>query len=71
MVMVHVDELRLMVCFSICDNFQLPERLYNSLDFMTRKLRFTMPFPLLAFPLYLVRLRARLQMTYELSVFCL
>ncbi|KAL6645760.1 hypothetical protein ACP70R_017368 [Stipagrostis hirtigluma subsp. patula] len=31
----------------------LPEKLYNSLDFMTRKLRFTMPFPLLAFPLYL------------------
>ncbi|CAD6203207.1 unnamed protein product [Miscanthus lutarioriparius] len=31
----------------------LPERLYKSLDFMTRKLRFTMPFPLLAFPLYL------------------
>ncbi|XP_062210900.1 omega-3 fatty acid desaturase, chloroplastic-like [Phragmites australis] len=31
----------------------LPQRLYNSLDFMTRKLRFTMPFPLLAFPLYL------------------
>ncbi|GJN31142.1 hypothetical protein PR202_gb19502 [Eleusine coracana subsp. coracana] len=31
----------------------LPQKLYNSLDFMTKKLRFTMPFPLLAFPLYL------------------
>ncbi|KAF0934760.1 hypothetical protein E2562_028618 [Oryza meyeriana var. granulata] len=31
----------------------LPERLYNSLDNMTKKLRFTMPFPMLAFPLYL------------------
>ncbi|KAG8096409.1 hypothetical protein GUJ93_ZPchr0013g36121 [Zizania palustris] len=31
----------------------LPQRLYNSLDNMTKKLRFTMPFPMLAFPLYL------------------
>ncbi|EEC75020.1 hypothetical protein OsI_11106 [Oryza sativa Indica Group] len=31
----------------------LSERLYNSLDYMTKKLRFTMPFPMLAFPLYL------------------
>jgi omega-3 fatty acid desaturase (delta-15 desaturase) len=45
---------------SDCDYLQLPERLYKSLDFMTKKLRFTMPFPLLAFPLYLVRLRASL-----------
>jgi hypothetical protein len=44
--------------FLDCDHLQLPEKLYNSLDFMARKLRFTIPFPLLAFPLYLVRLRA-------------
>ncbi|VAI06765.1 unnamed protein product [Triticum turgidum subsp. durum] len=31
----------------------LPQRLYNSLDNMTKKLRFSMPFPMLAFPLYL------------------
>ncbi|KAG8063799.1 hypothetical protein GUJ93_ZPchr0003g18316 [Zizania palustris] len=31
----------------------LPKRLYNNLDNMTKKLRFTMPFPMLAFPLYL------------------
>jgi len=53
--------------FSDCDNLQLPERLYKSLDFMTRKLRFTMPFPLLAFPLYLVRLRTCLSVTHELD----
>ncbi|XP_020108581.1 omega-3 fatty acid desaturase, chloroplastic [Ananas comosus] len=31
----------------------LPEKLYRSLDNVTRKLRFTMPFPMLAFPIYL------------------
>uniref|UniRef100_A0ACD5X0H3 Uncharacterized protein n=1 Tax=Avena sativa TaxID=4498 RepID=A0ACD5X0H3_AVESA len=31
----------------------LPQRLYNSLDNMTKKLRFSLPFPMLAFPLYL------------------
>jgi omega-3 fatty acid desaturase (delta-15 desaturase) len=49
----------------------LPERLYKSLDFMTKKLRFTMPFPLLAFPLYLVRLRVCLLMSCEFDVFAL
>jgi hypothetical protein len=60
---VHVHEWCLMVSRIV----QLPERLYKSLDFMTRKLRFTMPFPLLAFPLYLVRLRTCLSMTPELG----
>ncbi|CAL9133125.1 unnamed protein product [Musa textilis] len=31
----------------------LSEKLYKSLDSLTQKLRFTMPYPLLAFPLYL------------------
>ncbi|KAK8960273.1 hypothetical protein KSP40_PGU011804 [Platanthera guangdongensis] len=31
----------------------LPEKIYRSLDFVTRKLRFTLPFPALAFPIYL------------------
>ncbi|XP_074591000.1 omega-3 fatty acid desaturase, chloroplastic-like [Curcuma longa] len=31
----------------------LPEKVYKSLDTLTRVLRFAMPFPLLAFPLYL------------------
>ncbi|KAK1650986.1 hypothetical protein QYE76_068791 [Lolium multiflorum] len=31
----------------------LPQRLYNSLDNMTKKLRFSLPFPMLAFPVYL------------------
>nr|AGB58023.1 chloroplast omega-3 fatty acid desaturase 7-1a [Musa ABB Group] len=31
----------------------LPEKLYKSLDSLTQKLRFTMPYPLFAFPLYL------------------
>ncbi|XP_074287204.1 omega-3 fatty acid desaturase, chloroplastic-like [Silene latifolia] len=31
----------------------LPERIFKSLDTMTKKLRFTVPFPLLAYPIYL------------------
>lgn len=31
----------------------LPERIYKSLDAATKKLRFTLPFPLLAYPVYL------------------
>ncbi|XP_072982329.1 omega-3 fatty acid desaturase, chloroplastic-like [Typha latifolia] len=31
----------------------LPEKLYRSLDTVTQKLRFTLPFPMLAYPLYL------------------
>ncbi|XP_074574848.1 omega-3 fatty acid desaturase, chloroplastic-like [Curcuma longa] len=31
----------------------LPENLYRSLDSLTKKLRFTLPFPLLAYPFYL------------------
>ncbi|GMH19159.1 hypothetical protein Nepgr_021000 [Nepenthes gracilis] len=31
----------------------LPERTYKNLDFATKKLRFTLPFPLLAYPVYL------------------
>ncbi|KAJ4753926.1 Omega-3 fatty acid desaturase [Rhynchospora pubera] len=31
----------------------LPEKLFRSLDDVTRKLRFTMPFPMLAYPFYL------------------
>ncbi|XP_051121355.1 omega-3 fatty acid desaturase, chloroplastic-like [Andrographis paniculata] len=31
----------------------LPEKVYNSLDNITKKLRFTLPFPLLAYPIYL------------------
>jgi hypothetical protein len=34
---------------------QLPEKLYRSLDSSTRKLRFALPFPMLAYPFYLVR----------------
>ncbi|KMT18193.1 hypothetical protein BVRB_2g023650 [Beta vulgaris subsp. vulgaris] len=33
----------------------LSEKMYNSLDTMTKKLRFTFPFPLLAYPIYLWR----------------
>ncbi|KAH9623164.1 hypothetical protein KSS87_005832 [Heliosperma pusillum] len=31
----------------------LPERIFKSLDTVTKKLRFTVPFPLLAYPIYL------------------
>ncbi|KAI5578991.1 hypothetical protein BDE02_08G062400 [Populus trichocarpa] len=31
----------------------LPEKIYRSLDNVTRKLRFTLPFPMLAYPVYL------------------
>ncbi|KAK1415490.1 hypothetical protein QVD17_31272 [Tagetes erecta] len=31
----------------------LPEKIYRSLDAVTRMLRFTLPFPMLAFPIYL------------------
>lgn len=34
---------------------QLTEKMYRSLAHSTWKLRFTFPFPLLAFPAYLVR----------------
>ncbi|TXG74404.1 hypothetical protein EZV62_002983 [Acer yangbiense] len=33
----------------------LPEKIYNKLDPNTKKLRFTVPFPVFAYPLYLVR----------------
>jgi omega-3 fatty acid desaturase (delta-15 desaturase) len=33
---------------------QLPERLYRSLNRATRMLRFSIPFPMLAYPFYLV-----------------
>lgn len=35
---------------------QLSEKIYRSLDDVTRKLRFTLPFPMLAYPVYLVSL---------------
>lgn len=35
---------------------QITEKLYRQLEPRTKKLRFTVPFPLLAFPVYLVRL---------------
>uniref|UniRef100_A0ACD5WZ74 Uncharacterized protein n=1 Tax=Avena sativa TaxID=4498 RepID=A0ACD5WZ74_AVESA len=31
----------------------LPQRMYNSLDILTKNMRFTLPFPMLAFPVYL------------------
>uniref|UniRef100_A0ACD5YN75 Uncharacterized protein n=1 Tax=Avena sativa TaxID=4498 RepID=A0ACD5YN75_AVESA len=31
----------------------LPQRMYNSLDTLTKNMRFTLPFPMLAFPVYL------------------
>lgn len=33
---------------------QLSERIYKSLDVATKTLRFTVPFPMLAYPFYLV-----------------
>ncbi|KAK2653918.1 hypothetical protein Ddye_013774 [Dipteronia dyeriana] len=33
----------------------LPEMIYNKLDPNTKKFRFTVPFPVIAYPLYLVR----------------
>lgn len=36
--------------------FQLSEKIYKQLDYSTKFLRFTIPFPLLAHPLYLVRI---------------
>ncbi|XP_060203388.1 omega-3 fatty acid desaturase, chloroplastic-like [Lycium barbarum] len=33
--------------------FELPEKIYKSLDDATKKLRFTLPFLLLAYPFYL------------------
>ena len=33
---------------------QITEKLYRQLEPRTKKLRFTVPFPLLAFPVYLV-----------------
>lgn len=35
---------------------QLSERIYRALDKTTKMLRFTLPFPLLAYPFYLVSL---------------
>ncbi|KAG6388513.1 hypothetical protein SASPL_149941 [Salvia splendens] len=31
----------------------LPEKIYNSMDSITKKMRFTLPFPMLAYPIYL------------------
>lgn len=39
-----------------CFYNQLSEKIYRSLDDVTRKLRFTLPFPMLAYPVYLVSL---------------
>lgn len=38
-------------CFYL---LQLSEKIYRSLDDVTRKMRFTIPFPLFAYPVYLV-----------------
>jgi len=37
-----------------CIALQITEKLYRQLEPRTKKLRFTVPFPLLAFPVYLV-----------------
>lgn len=44
--------------------FQLPQKIYNSLDFVTKKLRFTLPFPMLAYPIYLVGLLSSLDSNF-------
>lgn len=35
--------------------FQLPEKIYKNLDLPTRIMRYTVPLPMLAYPIYLVR----------------
>lgn len=53
------DEMLLLPgCWDSIFNFflsQLTEKLYKSLGYSTRLLRFTVPFPLFAYPFYLVR----------------
>lgn len=46
--------LTICMCF-IWSTEQITEKLYRQLEPRTKKLRFTVPFPLLAFPVYLVR----------------
>ena len=40
--------------FNLNFAFQLPEKLYKNLSHSTRMLRYTVPLPMLAYPLYLV-----------------
>ena len=45
-----LDKCKCMHCIIL----QITEKLYRQLEPRTKKLRFTVPFPLLAFPVYLV-----------------
>jgi hypothetical protein len=45
---------------------QITEKLYRQLEPRTKKLRFTVPFPLLAFPVYLVRLHRYIDRSHVL-----
>ena len=49
-----LSDLELIDVYSLL--LQLPEKIYKSLDNVTRTLRFTLPFPMLAYPVYLVSL---------------
>ena len=49
--------------------WQMTEKLYKSQSHMTRLLRFTVPFPILAFPIYLVRsLSEKQKYNYEFKL---
>lgn len=50
------NSLVLQVKYFLVHLLQLPEKLYKSLDNATRFLRFKIPFPMLAYPFYLVSL---------------
>lgn len=57
------DSIFIIFVFGWCENnwfcpflYQLSEKIYRSLDSATRTLRFTLPFPMLAYPVYLVSL---------------
>lgn len=41
---------------TFCFFLQLPEKIYTSLDYISWKMRFTVPFPMFAYPVYLVSL---------------
>lgn len=58
---VYVDKIEYMYLYfkhGFCDLYnlvlQLSEKIYKTLDTATRLLRFTLPFPMLAYPFYLV-----------------
>ena len=57
--------LRFLNLFFLLFLMQLPEKIYKSLDGITKMLRFTVPFPMLAYPIYLVSICSFFEQFYS------